>query len=96
MCIVSIVLFEMYTINMNNSYNFKTIYDIINLVESISTFDSNKYSSDTMSTAYRIPYDIWLKHVRIGSRQIVIINSVLIEGNISLWNNVVYLSYDRV
>lgn len=71
---------------------FETIYNIINYIETKYPY-LNKYYSDTFSTAYRIPLYIWHNNVDIPISQISNINKNLKNGEISIYDDKVILSY---
>lgn len=71
---------------------FKTIYDIINHIETKYPC-LKKYRADTFSTAYRIPLYIWNNNVNIPIYQIPNINKNLKDGEIIIFDGKVILLY---
>jgi len=71
-----------------------TIYDVINFIEKKYPI-LKQYDADTMATAYRIPYDIWIKTTGINKKTIELIDKNLSLGRICLWDNCVFMLYDR-
>jgi len=72
-----------------------TIYDVINYIEKHYPI-LKQYDADTISTAYRIPFDIWKKTTGINEKTIELIDKNLSVGRIYLSGSRVYLLYDRI